>query len=97
MAYLAEGIGGLQLTETRHIDEGIEILTGVKAGERGEDGKFEAGTINYLVEEKLCRFAERAKAFGRRVGGDDEDKLSAFHSLHDKKEYTSKVMSFLLT
>ena len=59
-----------------HIDEGIEILTGVKAGERGEDGKFEAGTINYLVEEKLCRFAERAKAFGRRVGGDDEDKLA---------------------
>jgi lon-related putative ATP-dependent protease len=53
-----------------HIDEGIEILTGVKAGERAEDGAYPEGTINRLVEDKLHAFAERAKAFGRQLGRD---------------------------
>jgi lon-related putative ATP-dependent protease len=35
------------------VDEGIELLTGVKAGERREDGTFEEGTVNYLVDKKL--------------------------------------------
>ena len=48
---------------SRTIDEGIEILTGVKAGERGADGRFPAGTINRLVEDKLRAFAERGRAF----------------------------------
>lgn len=48
-----------------HVDEGIELLTGVKAGTRGADGLFEAGSINRLVEDKLVGFAERARAFGR--------------------------------
>jgi lon-related putative ATP-dependent protease len=47
------------------IDEGIEILTGVKAGERGPDGRFPAGTINRLVEDKLRVFAERARGFAK--------------------------------
>ncbi len=51
-----------------HVDEGMEILTGTKAGERGEDGQFPAGSVNRLVEDKLKLFAERAKAFGRSRG-----------------------------
>ena len=47
------------------IDEGIEILTGVKAGERGPEGRFPAGTINRLVEDKLKLFAERGRGFAR--------------------------------
>jgi lon-related putative ATP-dependent protease len=47
------------------IDEGIEILTGVKAGERDSGAHFAAGTINRLVEDKLKSFAERARSFGR--------------------------------
>ncbi len=55
------------------IDQGIEILTGVKAGTRGDDGEFEAGSINRKVEEKLRSFAERGRAFSRRSesGGSD--------------------------
>jgi len=49
-----------------HISQGIEILTGVKAGERGSDGEFPPGTICRLVEDKLRTFAERARAFGSR-------------------------------
>jgi lon-related putative ATP-dependent protease len=51
------------------IDEGIEILTGVKAGERGADGGFPTGTINRLVEDKLLSFAERGRSFAK--GGRD--------------------------
>ena len=40
------------------IDEGIEVLTGVPAGKQDKDGKFPAGSINYLVYEKLKKYAE---------------------------------------
>ena len=40
------------------IDEGIEVLTGVPAGKRDKDGNFPAGTVNYLVYEKLRKYAK---------------------------------------
>ena len=40
------------------IEEGIEVLTGVPAGRKDKNGKFPAGTINYLVYEKLKKYAE---------------------------------------
>jgi predicted ATP-dependent protease len=43
------------------IDEGIEILTGVPAGKKDVNGKFPAGTINYLVQEKLKKYAKLSK------------------------------------
>ena len=43
------------------IEEGIELLTGVPAGSRNENGKFPAGTINYLVYNKLKKYAEVSK------------------------------------
>lgn len=42
----------------RTIEEGIEILTGVPAGKKDKYGKFPAGTINYLANEKLVKYAE---------------------------------------
>ena len=45
------------------IDEGIEILTGVKAGEKGKDGTFGKGTINYTVDKRLREMAEKLKEF----------------------------------
>ena len=41
------------------IDEGTEILTGVKAGERKKGGTFQPGTISYLVDTRLQDFAKR--------------------------------------
>ena len=41
------------------IDEGIEILTGVPAGKKDKNGKFPLGTINYLAQEKLRKFAKQ--------------------------------------
>ena len=40
------------------IEEGIEILTGVPAGKKDKNGNFPAGTINYLVYEKLKKYAK---------------------------------------
>lgn len=42
------------------IDEGIEILTGMKAGKKTKKG-FEKNSINYLVEKRLKEYAERMK------------------------------------
>lgn len=43
------------------IDEGIEVLTGVPAGKKDANGKFPAGSINYLAYEKLKKYAEYSK------------------------------------
>ena len=43
------------------IDEGIEILTDVPAGKKNKAGKFPAGTINYLVYEKLKSYYQNCK------------------------------------
>ena len=40
------------------IEEGIEVLTGVPAGKKDKDGHFPAGTINYLVYEKLKKYSK---------------------------------------
>ena len=45
------------------IDEGIEILTGIKAGEFTENGTYEVDTINYLVAKKLRKYAEKSVKF----------------------------------
>jgi ATP-dependent Lon protease len=45
------------------IDQGIEILTGVEAGERLEDGRFKEGTVNDLVDKKLKELGYKIKEF----------------------------------
>jgi lon-related putative ATP-dependent protease len=55
--------GKFHLYSVKTIDEGIEVLTGVKAGEKREDGSFEEGTVNYSVDKRLNEMAERLKQF----------------------------------
>jgi predicted ATP-dependent protease len=45
------------------IDEGIEVLTGVKAGKRQADGVWEPGTIHDLVQRRLNEMAEKVKEY----------------------------------
>ncbi len=45
------------------IDEGIEILTGCKAGHRRTDGTFTPGTIYHRVDEQLQYYANQWKKF----------------------------------
>ncbi|MGE0203831.1 MAG: Lon protease family protein [Hyphomicrobiaceae bacterium] len=62
--------GKFAIYPVRTIDEGIEILTGVKAGERDSGGNFPEGTVNRRVEDRLIAFANRAKMFARSRGDD---------------------------
>ena len=48
------------------IDEGIELLTGVPAGETQEDGTYPEGTVNYLVDTRLREQAESMKSYSGR-------------------------------
>lgn len=43
------------------IDEGMEILTGLKAGKLTENGEYEEGTVNYLVQQKLNYYYDLSK------------------------------------
>ena len=54
------------------IDEGIEVLTGVPAGERLEDGGYPEGTVHYLVEKRLDEMAEKARQ-ERKPDNDDDN------------------------
>jgi lon-related putative ATP-dependent protease len=45
------------------IDEGIEVLTGVPAGDRKADGTYKKGTVNYLVNKRLQEMAETVREF----------------------------------
>jgi len=55
--------GKFHIYPIRSIDEGVEILTGVPAGVRNEDGKFEEGTANFLVDQELQRLGRASKDF----------------------------------
>jgi len=50
-----------------HMDEGIEILTGVKAGRRNKNGNYPKNTLNNLVMERLTRMSESIKEAEQKI------------------------------
>ena len=57
--------GKFHIWPVRTIDEGIEVLTGVKAGARQENGTFETDSVNARVDLRLRRMAETLQQFGK--------------------------------
>jgi lon-related putative ATP-dependent protease len=53
-----------QVYAVETIDQGIELLTGVPAGERDNAGAFPAGSVNQRAEARLVELAEKRLAFG---------------------------------
>lgn len=49
------------------VDEAVEVLTGVPAGEADADGDFPDGTVNAMVLEQLVQFAVIAESFSKLV------------------------------
>lgn len=45
------------------VDEGIEILTGIPAGEKNERGEYPEGTVNFLVQKKLNYYSDLSKEY----------------------------------
>ncbi|MCW4008067.1 MAG: AAA family ATPase [Candidatus Bathyarchaeota archaeon] len=60
--------GQFHIYAVKTIDEGIEILTGVKAGTRLPDGTFEEGTVNHRVDKTLKEMAEKLREFTSAAG-----------------------------
>jgi lon-related putative ATP-dependent protease len=55
--------GKFHIWAVDHVDQGIEILTGVPAGAADDNGEFPEGTINYLVDSRLDELARGIKEF----------------------------------
>ena len=51
------------------VDDGIEILTGVKAGIADKNGEFEKGTVNYKVQESLRNYYKDYARFAKETSG----------------------------
>jgi lon-related putative ATP-dependent protease len=55
--------GQFHLYPVETIDQGIELLTGLPAGQRDESGSFPEGSLNQRVEARLAALAEKWQAF----------------------------------
>ncbi len=53
--------GRFHIYAVKHVDEALEILTGIPAGKRLPNGTFEKGTIHHKVQEKLMEFQRGLK------------------------------------
>jgi len=65
--------GKFNIWPVKTIDQGLEILTGVKSGKQRSNGKWETGTINFMANEKLEELA---------LG------IQKFYAAHEPKEKT---------
>ncbi len=60
--------GKFHIYTAKTIDEGIETLTGVNAGTRGNDGNFDEGTVNALVDKKFREMADKFAMYSLTAG-----------------------------
>jgi len=55
--------GKFHIWPVAKIEQGIEVLTGVTAGQRNGDGSFERGTVFAMIDERLNEMAKTMKEF----------------------------------
>lgn len=60
--------GQFHIFPVSHIEQGLELLTGLAAGEPDADGLFPEGSINRRVRERLLSFAETRARYARATG-----------------------------
>jgi lon-related putative ATP-dependent protease len=54
--------GRFHIWPIEHVDEGVELLMGMPAGELEPDGTYPEGTLNYLVARRLEEITQALKA-----------------------------------
>lgn len=52
-----------------NVDDGIEILTGIKAGKPNSKGEFPKGSVNYLVKQSLDKYYKLHAAYAKETFG----------------------------
>ncbi len=55
--------GQFHIWPVAQVEQGIELLTGMAAGKKNGDGKFEPGTVLALIDERLSEMAKTLKEF----------------------------------
>ena len=55
----AVNAGQFHIWSIETIEQGIEVLTGVKAGKRGKNGRFSRGSLFQIVDQRLRTMDER--------------------------------------
>jgi lon-related putative ATP-dependent protease len=69
------------------IDEGIEILTGVNAGQLKKDGSYDPSTVNYRVNKRLTEMTQRMAALVSSSKLEEETPQSEIEALaHPRSE-----------
>ena len=63
------------------IDEGMETLTGVKAGQLKSDGTYDSGTVNYRVNKRLAEMSQRMAALAGPLRLEEEAPSSEIEAL----------------
>jgi len=61
----AVAAGQFHIWAVDHVDEGIEVLTGVAAGELDEDGNWSEGSVNHLVRERLAALGKQLMTWSK--------------------------------
>lgn len=67
--------GTFRIWAVSSVDQAIELLTGMMAGEEDDEGRFPAGSFNRKVADRLDEMSEAIKAFSRPelAGGEGEE------------------------
>ncbi|MFQ5706527.1 MAG: Lon protease family protein [bacterium] len=60
--------GKFHVYPVKTVDQGIEVLTGVPAGEKGKDGSYPKKSVNALVDLRLQELAQGMKEFAAGNG-----------------------------
>ena len=59
--------GKFHIYAIEHMGEGIEILTGIKAGKRDKKGNYPKNTLNHLVMQRLKAMSESIKEAEQKI------------------------------
>jgi lon-related putative ATP-dependent protease len=65
--------GSFHIYPVETVDQGIELITGMKAGARDEEGEYPEDSFNYAVEKRLEELAEKRSEFGKKDKNDEKE------------------------
>ncbi|MCB9009053.1 MAG: AAA family ATPase [Ardenticatenaceae bacterium] len=63
--------GKFRIWPIKTLDEGIELVMGLPAGQRQKDGRYPKGTVHFAVQSRLLQLAEDLNKFGDDDGDDE--------------------------
>ena len=68
------------------IDEGIELLTGVRAGREHRDGSYAPASVHGRAKARLSKLLSDNVRLRKKLGGDDEENEGGRRSRRPEEE-----------